>query len=67
MLTRTYPLVVQLYKRPHSMSNSTNLTTRSPTRMIHLATNLPARNTLKCEHGTYEPPRLYPHTRVSLI
>jgi len=29
--------------------------------------NLPAHSSLKCEHGTYEPTRSYPHTRVQQI
>jgi len=56
-----------------SWSNSTDLPARSPTLQIcplvvqHAWTptmNLPAHSSLKCEHGTYEPPRSYPHTRV---
>ena len=29
--------------------------------------NLPVHSSLKCEHETYEPPCLYPHTRVQQI
>jgi len=29
--------------------------------------NLPAHSSLKCDHGTYEPTRSYPHTRVQQI
>jgi len=36
--------VVQLYEPPYSQSNSTDLTVRSPTRVIHPTTNLLARN-----------------------
>jgi len=39
---------------------STNLPARGPT----LRTS-PLAASLKCEHGTYEPPRSYPHMRVS--
>jgi len=54
---------------PRIYHASMYLLTRGPTSM-----NLPARNptlrtslvvALKCEHGTYEPPRSYPHTRAS--
>ncbi|QCE03701.1 hypothetical protein DEO72_LG8g1726 [Vigna unguiculata] len=39
---------------------STNL----PARSLTLRTS-PTATSLKCEHGTYEPPRSYPHTRVT--
>jgi len=39
-----------------------DLPTRSPTLRIS-----PLAVALKCEHKTYEPSRLYPHTRASLI
>jgi len=66
MLPRTYPFVVQLYRPPR---RSPTLRT-CPLVVQHAWTptmNLPAHSSLKCEHGTYEPPRSYPHTRVQQI
>ena len=66
MLPRTYPFVVQLYRPPR---RSPTLRT-CPLVVQHAWTptmNLPAHSSLKCEHGTYEPPRSYPHTRVQKI
>jgi len=65
MLPRTCSLVVQLYKPPRSKSNFTDLPAHSPTHVIHQLRTSPLAASLKCEHGTYEPPRSYPYTRVS--
>ena len=66
MLPQTYPLVVQLYGPP---ARSPTLRT-CPLVVQHVWTptmNLHAHSSLKCEHGTYEPSRSYPHTRVQQI
>jgi len=39
----------------------------SPTHVVQQLRTSTLVATLKCEHGTYEPPRSYPHTRASLI
>jgi len=67
----------QCFHEPtRSWSNSMDLLARSSTLRTyplvfqHAWTptmNLPAHSSLKCEHGTYEPPRSYPHTRVQQI
>jgi len=46
---------------------STNLPLVVQNAWTHPVTNLPARNTLKCEHGIYTRPRSYAHTRVHPI
>ncbi|QCE14275.1 hypothetical protein DEO72_LG11g1274 [Vigna unguiculata] len=52
---RTSLLVVQLYGPPR----------RSLTHVIQQLRTSPFATALKCEHGTYKPPRWYPHTRAS--
>ena len=65
MLPRTCLFVVQLYEPPRSQSNSTDLPARSLTHVIHQLRTSSLATSLKFEHGTYEPPRSYPHTRIS--